>query len=80
MIGIAFNALFSSFFLVRVVKGGWTRNPQYLAVALVSSMIALIGLHAWSPGAEDSLILGNVAALAGAWLGILLFDQIMDAA
>lgn len=37
-----------------------------------------MGLHSWSPGSEDSLVLGNIAAMGGAWSGVLLFDQVID--
>lgn len=80
MPAIVFNALFSSFFLVRVVKGRWTRHPHYLAVALVGAVIALLALQAASPGSESSFIAGNLAALAGAWGGVMLYDLLFGAA
>lgn len=79
MPGVILNALFSSFFLVRIVKGRWTHHPHYLAVSLMGSIIALLALHAASPGSEDGFIAGNLAALAGAWAGIALYDAALGA-
>ena len=71
---IILSALFSSFFIVRVIKGPWMRNPQYLAVSIFGSAAAMIVLNAISPGAADEFILGNGAAFAGAFLSIAAFD------
>ncbi len=69
------NALLSSFFAVKLFKGRWTRHPHYLAVAMVSSVLALLALDGCSPGMADSMIYGNVASFAGAWLGLAVFDR-----
>ena len=66
---IVINGLFSSFFLVRVIKGAWMRNPQYLAVAVVGAVGAMLSLNAMEPGMADGFIAGNLAAFAGAALG-----------
>lgn len=79
MPGLIFNALFSSFFMVKLVRGRWTRNPDHLAAATVASVCALIILNCWSPGAAASFIYGNLAALGGAWLGLFVYGRIAGA-
>lgn len=77
MPGLVINALLTSFFLVRLMKGGWLRHPQAVAVATVASLAALLALGSVDPGAENSVVYGNLAALAGAWLGVLACDRIL---
>ena len=72
---LVFNALLSSFFVVKVFKGRWTRNPHYLAVTMVASVVALLVLDCCSPGAADSFVYGNIASFAGAWLGLMIYDR-----
>lgn len=79
MPGLLFNAILSAFFLVRVVKGPWLRYPHYVAAATAMSVAALLVLRSVAPGAEDSLIAGNLAGLAGAWLGLVAYDRIVAA-
>lgn len=76
---LVFNALFSSVFVVRIVKGRWTRHPHYLAIATLASLLALMVLNAWQPGAADSFIYGNLAAIVGGWLGLLVYDRTVGA-
>lgn len=73
---LVFNALLSSFFVVRVFKGRWTQNPHYLAVTMVASVVALLVLNSCLPGTADSFIYGNIASFTGAWFGLLLYDRI----
>jgi hypothetical protein len=77
---IILSALFSSFFIVRVIKGPWMGNPQYLAVSIFGSAAAMLVLNSVSPGAADGFILGNGAAFAGAFLGVIAFDAAMGLA
>ena len=77
---IVINGLFSSFFLVRVIKGAWMRNPQYLAVAMVGSIGAMLLLNVAAPGMADDFIAGNIAAFAGAFLAISAYDLALGAA
>ncbi len=79
MFGIAFSALFNSFFVVRIVKGPWRRNPQYLAVAMVGSILATLTLKAFWPGMEDSFIIGGLVSFGGSWAGMMLFDAVLSA-
>lgn len=74
MADVLFTALGLSFFLVRLAKGSWVRNPVYLALAIFGSMAGLLILMRVYPGAEDSMIFGNLAALAGAGCAISLYD------
>ncbi|MBI1260650.1 MAG: hypothetical protein GC184_02895 [Rhizobiales bacterium] len=78
MVDVYITALFTSFFLVRLVKGSWTRNPAYVALSIFGGMAGLILLMKLSPGAEGSLIYGNFAALGGALTAILIYDQAMS--
>lgn len=71
------TALCSSFFLVRLVKGSWSRFPAHVALAILGGMAALITLMKLAPGTEDSLIAGNLAALGGAIILILLYDRVI---
>ena len=71
---IILSALFSSFFIVRVIKGPWMANPQYLAISIFGSATAMLMLNAVAPGAADEFIAGNGAAFAGAYLSIAAFD------
>ena len=77
---IVINGLFSSFFLVRVIKGAWMRNPQYLAVAMVGAVGAMLSLNAMEPGMADGFIAGNLAAFAGAFGAITLYDLALGSA
>ena len=74
MAEILLSALFNGFFMVRVVKGPWLRNPQYLAVAIAGCMLAMLGLKAFWPGLEDDFIVGNLVGLGGCMSGMLAFD------
>ncbi|MFZ1773496.1 MAG: hypothetical protein WAT78_06010 [Rhizobiaceae bacterium] len=74
MPGILLSALFSCFTMVRIAKGPWMRNPQYLAVSLVGSVLAMLALNAYSPGMADEFVAGTLAAMAGAYAGIAAFD------
>jgi hypothetical protein len=73
---ILISALSTSFFLVRVVKGPWMRNPQYLAAATIGAVAISLVLDAVAPAIENSFIAGGLAGAAGAWAGIAAFDFI----
>lgn len=76
MSAILISALSSSFFLVRIVKGPWMRNPQYLAAATVGAVAIGLLLASYDPGMENNFVTGGIAGLAGAWAGIAAFDLI----
>ena len=73
------SAVFSSFLTVRIVKGPWLRNPQYLVLSVMGGAAAMMALNVFSPGAADGFIAGNIAAFAGAVLSILAFDAAIGA-
>lgn len=77
MADVFLTSLFSSFFLVRLLKGSWLRNPVYLALAIVGGVAGLIGTKVMWPGSESDFIAGNLAALVGAWAAIVLYDRVL---
>jgi hypothetical protein len=74
MSDILFSAVTTGFFMVRLFKGPWLRNPQYLAAAIFGSVLAALMLHLFWPVMDDSFIVGGVTGLAGSWAGMALFD------
>jgi len=70
------SAVFSSFLLVRLIKGPWMRHPHYLGLAMIGSILSTLVLATFSPGMEDDLIAGNLAAFAGAFVAIQAFDKL----
>ncbi len=76
MPGIVISALFSSFFLVRLVKGPWARYPHYLAMTMFGASVAGLTADAFSPGLADELVAGNLIIFAGAFLAIQAFDRL----
>jgi len=79
MSGILLSALFNGFLTVRLMKGPWLRNPQYLAAAIVASVLAMLILQAFWPGMEDDFVIGNLVGIAGSCAGMLAFDAILGA-
>jgi hypothetical protein len=77
---ILLSAVFSCFFVVRLAKGPWLRNPQYLAVAITGSILGTLLLHNFAAEYDGDLIIGSIASLGGAWGGILLFDTLVGLA
>ena len=76
MIEILIGALSSAFFLVRIVKGPWTRHPQFVAAAAIGAMVASLILYKIAPDLEYNLIVGSIAGLVGAGIGIFTFDRL----
>jgi len=74
MTEILFTALSSAFFLVRIVKGPWMRNPQYVAAGLIGAVVVSLVLNSFSTDLENDLIVGGIAGIAGSWAGIVAFD------
>lgn len=74
MFNVLITALGTSLFLVRIAKGSWFRNPAYVALAIFGGFAGLLILMRFSPGAEQSLIYGNIAAFMGAGSAIMLYD------
>lgn len=77
---LVINALLSSLFAVRVFKGPWLRNPQYLVIAIVGCAVGMLGLEAFEPGLSEDFIFGNLSAIVGAFVAITLFDRVMKTA
>lgn len=77
MADVFLTSLFSSFFLVRLLKGNWLGNPVYLALAIVGAVVGLIATMVVWPGSETDFIAGNLAALVGAWGTIVLYDRVL---
>ncbi|PHP67509.1 hypothetical protein CSC94_07320 [Zhengella mangrovi] len=73
------SAIFSAFFLVRVIKGHWARHPHYLGLAMIGSLVATVALARFAPGMEDDMIVGNLATFVGGAATITLFDLVMGA-
>lgn len=76
MAAIVLSALSSAFFFVRIVKGPWMRNPQYVAAATIGGVALSLGLYLYSPSLENNLIVSGLVGAAGAWAGIAAFDLI----
>jgi membrane associated rhomboid family serine protease len=66
--------------MVRLLRGPWLRNPQYLASGIVGAVVAALLLHAFWPAADDDFIVGGVTGILGSWAGMALFDTILGAA
>ena len=74
------KALLSGFFAVRVFKGSWFRNPQYLVIAMVGCALAVMTLDSFAPDLASNFAFNNLAALAGAFVAIKAFDMVMNSA
>jgi hypothetical protein len=79
MSDILFSAVTTGFFMVRLFKGPWLKNPQYLAAAICGSILAALTLHLFWPVADGFFVVGGVTGLAGSWAGIALFDLALGA-
>lgn len=73
---ILLSALSSSIFLVRIMKGPWMRNPQYLAAAIIGAVAVSLLLNSAAPDLESGFLTGGLAGLGGGWAGIFAFDLI----
>ncbi len=77
MAELVFSALFTAFFVVRIFKGPWMRNPQYVAAAVIGAVVVSGVLLRVSPDLEGDMIVGGLAGFAGAWGGIFAFDRLL---
>ena len=75
MSDILLSAVTTGFFMVRLFRGPWLKNPQYLAAAICGSVLAALMLHLFWPVMDDSFIVGGVTGLVGSWAGMALFDM-----
>ncbi|MDX8434890.1 MULTISPECIES: hypothetical protein [Mesorhizobium] len=80
MSDLLLSAIFTAFTMVRVLKGRWLRNPQYLASGIVGAIVAALLLHAFWPAADDDLIVGGATGIFGSWAGMAVFDAILGLA
>jgi hypothetical protein len=71
------SAVSTGFLTVRIFKGPWRRNPQYLAAAIAGSVLGALLLHRFGPDFDDDLIVGGVTGVVGSWLAMTLFDAIV---
>ena len=76
---IALSAVLSSFFAVRIIKGPWRSNPQYLAVAIVGSVVGALLLHASWPQFDSDFVLPTIASFIGSCVAVFAFDQVIGA-
>ena len=74
------SAIFTAFTMVRVIKGSWLRNPQYLATGILGAIVGALVLHAYWPAYDDDFIVGGVTGIFGSWAGMALFDAILGMA
>jgi hypothetical protein len=63
--------------MVRLLKGPWIRNPQYLAAAIAGSVVGSLLLHAGWPGLDGDFVAGGIVGIAGPIAGIVLFDAVL---
>jgi len=75
MIELVIAALSTAFFVVRIFKGPWMRNPQYVAASTIGALVVTGILYRFAPDIEGDLIIGSVAGFAGAWFGMFAFDM-----
>ena len=80
MSDILLPAIFTAFTMVRVLKGPWLRNPQYLASGILGAIIGALLLHAFWPAYDYDFIVGGVTGIFGSWAGMALFDAILGVA
>ena len=74
------SAVFTAFAMVRVLKGPWLRNPQYLASGILGAIVGVLLLHAFWPAYDDDFIVGGVMGIFGSWVGMAVFDAILGIA
>jgi hypothetical protein len=68
------SAIFTAFTMVRIIKGPWLKNPQYLAAGIAGAIVGTLVLHSYWPDLDGDFIVGGIAGIAGSWGGMLLFD------
>lgn len=76
---IVLSAVLTGFVAVRILKGHWTRNPQYLAVAIVGSAVGAVLFHAGWPQYDENLVLPTIASFIGSALAVHAFDRLLGA-
>lgn len=77
---LLFSAVLGSFFMVRLFRGPWRRNPQYLAAAIAGSVAGTLILHAFWPALDGDFIAGAIIGAVGPIAGMALFDAFLKSA
>ncbi|TIV61827.1 MAG: hypothetical protein E5V86_22440 [Mesorhizobium sp.] len=80
MSDLLLSAVLTAFTMVRVSKGSWLRNPQYVATGILGAVVGALLLHAYWPAYDDDFIVGGVTGIFGSWAGMALFDAIVGMA
>ncbi|WP_027061615.1 hypothetical protein [Mesorhizobium loti] len=80
MFELLLSSIFTAFTMVRLLKGPWLRNPQYLATGILGAIVAVLVLHGGWPAYDDDLIIGGVTGIFGSWAGMAVFDAILGMA
>lgn len=80
MSDLLLSAVFTAFTMVRVLKGPWLRNPQYLACGILGAIVGALVLNGFWPAYADDFIVGGVTGIFGSWAGMALFDAILGMA
>lgn len=74
------SAVLGSFFMVRLFRGSWLRNPQYLAASIAGSVACTLTLHACWPVLDGDFIAGVIIGTLGPLAGMALFDAFLRSA
>jgi len=77
---LLFTAVLGSFFMVRLFRGPWLRNPHYLAAAIAGSVAGSLVLHAYWPALDGDFITGAIVSTVGPLAGMALFDAFLKSA
>ncbi|WP_258051704.1 hypothetical protein [Mesorhizobium sp. INR15] len=80
MSDLLLSAVFTAFTMVRLLRGPWLRNPQYLASGIVGAVVAALLLQGFWPGADDDFVIGGLTGVFGSWAGMVLFDTLLSIA
>jgi hypothetical protein len=77
---LLFSAVLGSFFMVRLFRGPWLRNPHYLAASITGSVAGTLILHAFWPAFDGDFIAGAIVGVVGPLAGMALFDAFLKSA
>ncbi len=74
---LLFSAVLGSFFMVRLFRGPWLRNPQYLAASIAGAVAGTLILHFGWPALDGDFIAGVIVGAVGPLAGMALFDALL---
>ena len=63
MSDLLLSSIFTAFTMVRVLKGPWLRNPQYLATGILGAIVAVLLLNGLWPSYDDDFVIGRGAGM-----------------